>query len=54
MMHVIEMTHEEKVAMYMKCNKAELIKMLIESNRQLADAIKPRVEYPVLGPKRTW
>jgi hypothetical protein len=52
MMQVLEMTDEEKVAMYMKCTKAELVKMLIESNKQLNNVLKPTVQYPVLGPRK--
>lgn len=33
MVQVIEQTHEEKVEMYMKSTKKELIGMLIECNR---------------------
>lgn len=35
MMQVIEQTHDEKMAMYMKCTKKELASMLIECNRIL-------------------
>jgi hypothetical protein len=35
-MQTIEQTYEEKVAMYSKLSKEELIAMLIESNRILA------------------
>lgn len=34
-MQIVEQTHEEKIAMYMKCTKKELIEMLIECNRLL-------------------
>lgn len=33
--HIVEMTHEEKVKMYMKCTKKNLVEMLIECNRLL-------------------
>ena len=33
MMQIIEQTHEEKVKMYMKARKIQLIEMLIECNR---------------------
>ena len=36
MMQIIEQTDEEKLAMYMKCKKVELAKMLIECNRIIA------------------
>lgn len=39
MMHVIEMTDKEKLKMYMKCNKKELAKMLIECHKLIADNI---------------
>lgn len=35
MMRVMEQTHEEKVIMYMKLSKRELIEMLINSNKAL-------------------
>ena len=34
-MQVVEQTHDEKVAMYMKCTKKQLIEMLIECHRLL-------------------
>lgn len=41
-LQVVEQTHEEKVEMYMKSSKEDLIKMLIECNRCL-DVIGPTV-----------
>ncbi len=35
MVQRIEQTYEEKVEMFQKCSKEELIEMLIESNRLL-------------------
>ena len=35
MMQIIEQTHDEKVAMYMKLKKAKLIEMLIHCNEIL-------------------
>jgi len=35
MLQILEQTHKEKVEMYSKCTKKELIEMLIESNRVL-------------------
>lgn len=35
MYRVIEQTYEEKLAMYMNCDKEQLAKMLIECNRIL-------------------
>ena len=42
MMHIIEQTHDEKVAMYMKMRKSELAEMLVNAN----DAIH------ILAPKK--
>lgn len=39
MIQVIEMTKEEKIAMYMKCKKIKLIEMLINCNNHL-----PKIE----------
>jgi len=36
-MQIIEQTHEEKVAMYMKCTKAELAEMLTNCNEIIAE-----------------
>lgn len=35
MIQIIEQTHKEKVEMYMKLDKEQLIEMLIEANRNL-------------------
>jgi len=35
MIQVIEMSKEEKIAMYMKCKKLKLIEMLISCNNNL-------------------
>ncbi len=35
MLQIIEQTYEEKVKMYMKCTKKELIQMLLENQRIL-------------------
>lgn len=35
MIQVIEQTQEQKIEMYMKCTKHELVEMLIECNRIL-------------------
>lgn len=43
-MQVVEQTYEEKVAMYMKCTKKELIAMLIQCNLLL------RPEKPYVNP----
>ena len=51
MIQEVEQTHEQKVEMYMKCTKNELVKMLMECNKQLDAAIKncniPVVSIPV-------
>ena len=36
-MQIIEQTHEETVAMYMKCTKAQLAEMLTNCNEILAE-----------------
>ena len=43
MIQIIEQTDEEKMAMYMKCTKKELIEMLIQANKHL-DSFKPQIE----------
>ena len=35
MMHIVEQTHAEKTAMFMKCSKKELVEMLIQCNIHL-------------------
>lgn len=40
MIQIVEQSHEEKLEIYMKLTKKELIEMLIECNRQLDAAIK--------------
>lgn len=42
---VKEMTHEEKVAMYMAVDKLQLIEMLIQCHKVMATSIKPRVYF---------
>lgn len=44
MIQVIEQTHEEKLAMYMKLPKKQVVEMLIECNR-IIRAITPTVYY---------
>jgi len=36
MMYIVEQTKEEKIAMYMKCTKRELIEMVINCNMALS------------------
>lgn len=43
-MQIIEQTKEEKMAMYMKLPKKQLVEMLIESNRVL-DTLAKTVKY---------
>lgn len=45
MMQIIEQTHEEKMAMYMKLSKKELAQMLIEANRHLEN--RPIMVQPI-------
>ena len=35
-MQIVKQTDEEKLKMYMKCNKEELAKMLIEANKVIS------------------
>ena len=42
MMQVIEQTHDEKIAMYMKSTKAELAEMLVGCNEALEIVQKAR------------
>jgi hypothetical protein len=44
MYQVIEQTHQEKVEMYRKLDKEELISMLIQANLVI-DSLKPTVTY---------
>jgi len=43
-MQIVEQTDEEKLAMYMKCKKKQLAKMLIQCNK-IIDANFPVVTY---------
>ena len=45
MIQIIEQTKEEKVKMYNKLSKKELIEMLIEANRHLNNR-QPTITYP--------
>lgn len=47
MYQVVEMTYEEKVAMYKKVDKEQLIKMLIECGRIIDHLTKPLKPYKV-------
>lgn len=53
MIQIIEQTHEEKVAMYMKLEKEELIAMLIQSNKLLELKQSIVINYPVIYPNQT-
>ena len=44
MIQIIEQTDEEKMAMYMKCTKKELIEMLIQANKHL-DSFRPQTDF---------
>ena len=43
MLQIIEQSDSEKMAMYMKLTKGELIEMLIQANKHL-DSFKPQIE----------
>ncbi len=36
MLRIVEQSHDEKIAMYMKLTKRELVEMLINSNKALS------------------
>ena len=44
MIQIVEMSHEEKVEMYMCIDKERLIEMLIEANNILS-SLAPKIEY---------
>ncbi len=44
---IVEQTHDEKVEMYKKCTKIELIGMLISSNLQL-ESVTKQLNKPVV------
>jgi len=46
MVHVVEQTQEEKMAMYMKLSKKELSSMLIQANRAIELMNPIPVYYP--------
>lgn len=52
MVHVIPMTDEEKMAMYMKLSKKELATMLMNCNKMI-EMIQPQVHYQP-NPPGTW
>jgi hypothetical protein len=43
---IVEQTHDEKVEMYKKCTKMELIKMLISSNLHI-ESVTKQLNKPV-------
>jgi len=47
MMQIVEMTDDEKMAMYMKLTKKELIEMLIQTNKHLENQMN--LCFPVFG-----
>ena len=51
-MQIVEQTHEEKVKMYMKCTKKELISMLLQNQMLLENFTLPLVS-PILEPCET-
>lgn len=52
MNHVVELTYEQKVKMYKKCTKKQLVEMLLENQRLLEFALnKPiNINYPYQYP----
>ena len=54
-MQIVEQTHEEKVKMYMKLDKVELIAMLLENQRLIEQAllVQPWPTTPSY-PKHPW
>jgi len=53
MFQIVEQTHEEKIAMYMKLTKAQLAEMLVNCNIALAAAYPSPLAGPSLT-KTTW
>jgi hypothetical protein len=49
MVQIVEMTHDEKVAMYMKQPKKKLVEMLIQSNLHLEHYTKQLQIHNVSG-----
>jgi hypothetical protein len=49
MVQIVEQTHDEKVEMYKKCTKLELIEMLISCNLHLEAVIKQLHKHAVVG-----
>ena len=47
MVQIVEQTHDEKVEMYKKCTKLELIEMLISCNLHL-EAVTKQLHKPVV------
>lgn len=45
MYQIIEQTEEEKIAMYMKMPKKQIIKMLLNCNRLIDELTKPTKTY---------
>jgi hypothetical protein len=50
MLQIKEQTHKEKVEMYMKLSKKELVEMLIEANKQISELINNRPLNPITQP----
>jgi len=49
-MQIVKQSDEEKLKMYLKCNKVELVKMLIEANKHLEN----RTTIILSTPKIAW
>ncbi|MCH7570374.1 MAG: hypothetical protein IH919_07395 [Deltaproteobacteria bacterium] len=57
MMHLIEQTHDEKIAMYLKLTKRELAEMLVTANVALRSLPDPTPEWKgtvINSPFTTW
>ena len=52
MMHVIEQTRDEKIAMYMKLTKRELAEMLASTNEAISSLAKEKTTRWVELPSR--
>lgn len=48
-MKIVKQSYKEKLRMYLKCNKKELAKMLIEANKQLKNVMEARPLISMFG-----
>lgn len=51
MMHIVQMTKDEKIAMYMKLSKRELAELLTNSNDALERALENKNNFPFIDCK---